>query len=86
MKIRGSEQGIELNVHKFLCAGITELYRIYFYGDQIFVENASELLPVTDFMDSMTAVRGETAFIANNDVPAFCKDLCRHCRSFMNVR
>ena len=75
MKIRGSEQGIELSVHKFLCAGITELYRIYFYGDQIFVEDASELRPVTDFMDSMTAVRGESAFIANNDVPAFCKDL-----------
>lgn len=75
MKITGSEQGIELSVHKFLCAGITDLYRIYFHGDKIFVEDASELLPVTDFMDSMTAVRGETAFIANNDVPAFCQDL-----------
>ena len=75
IKITGSEQGIELSVSKFLSAGITEKYRIYFYGGWIFVENAEDLLPVADFMDSMTAVRGERAFISNSDVPAFCKDL-----------
>ncbi len=75
LKITGIEQGIELSTSKFICAGITDQYRIYFYGGWIFVEDAKELLPITDFLNSMTAVRGEKAFIADNDVPAFCKDL-----------
>ena len=33
------------------------------------------LLPVKDFLDSLSLIPGEKAFIENKDVPAFCQEL-----------
>ena len=75
MTITGAKQGIELKVSKFTCAANTEQYKICFYDKKIYIENVEELLPVKDFLDSLSLIPGEKAFIENKDVPAFCQEL-----------
>ena len=70
--LTGAKQGIELKVSKFTCAANTEQYKICFYDKKIYIENVEELLPVKDFLDSLSLIPGEKAFIDNKDVPAFC--------------
>ena len=68
MTITGAKQGIELKVSKFTCAANTERYKICFYDKKIYIENLEELLPVKDFLDSLSLISGEKAFIENKDV------------------
>ena len=65
MTITGAKQGIELKVSKFTCVANTEQYKICFYDKKIYIENVEELLPVKDFLDSLSLIPGEKAFIEN---------------------
>ena len=49
--------------------------QLCFYDKKIYIENVEELLPVKDFLDSLSLIPGEKAFIENKDVPAFCQEL-----------
>ena len=84
--ITGAEQGIELKVSKFTCAANTEQYKICFYDKKIYIENVEELLPVKDFLDSLSLIPGEKAFIENKDVPAFCQELLPVIQKFFKCR
>lgn len=84
--ITGWKQGIELKVKKFTCAAITEQFRICFHDKKIYVESMEELLPVKDFLDSLTAISGDKAFIENKDVPAFCKELLPVIQQFFKCK
>ena len=85
MTITGAKQGIELKVSKFTCAANTEQYKICFYDKKIYIENVEELLPVKDFLDSLSLIPGEKAFIENKDVPAFCQELLPVIQKFLNA-
>lgn len=84
--ITGAKQGIELKVSKFTCAANTEQYKICFYDKKIYIENVEELLPVKDFLDSLSLIPGEKAFIENKDVPAFCQELLPVIQKFFKCR
>ena len=84
--ITGAKQGIELKVSKFTCAANTERYKISFYDKKIYIENVEELLPVKDFLDSLSLISGEKAFIENKDVPAFCQELLPVIQEFFKCR
>jgi len=84
--ITGMKQGIELKVSKFICAARTNQYRICFFDKKIYIENMEELLPVKDFLDSLSLISGETAFIENKDVPAFCQELLPVIQKFFKCR
>ena len=84
--ITGEKQGIELKVSKFTCAANTEQYKICFYDKKIYIENVEELLPVKDFLDSLSLIPGEKAFIENKDVPAFCQELLPVIQKFFKCR
>ena len=86
MTITGAKQGIELKVSKFTCAANTEQYKICFYDKKIYIENVEELLPVKDFLDSLSLIPGEKAFIENKDVPAFCQELLPVIQKFFKCR
>ena len=86
MTITGAKQGIELKVSKFTCAANTEQYKICFYDKKIYIENVEELLPVKDFLDSLSLISGEKAFIENKDVPAFCQELLPVIQKFFKCR
>ena len=86
MTITGAKQGIELKVSKFTCAANTEQYKICFYDKKIYLENVEELLPVKDFLDSLSLIPGEKAFIENKDVPAFCQELLPVIQKFFKCR
>lgn len=84
--ITGWKQGIELKVKKFTCAALTEQFRICFHDKKIYVESMEELLPIKDFLDSLTAISGEKAFIENKDVPAFCQELLPVIQQFFKCK
>lgn len=84
--ITGVKQGIELKVSKFTCAANTEQYKICFYDKKIYLENVEELLPVKDFLNSLSLIPGEKAFIENKDVPAFCQELLPVIQKFFKCR
>ena len=84
--ITGEKQGIELKVSKFTCVANTEQYKICFYDKKIYIENVEELLPVKDFLDSLSLIPGEKAFIENKDVPAFCQELLPVIQKFFKCR
>ena len=86
MTITGAKQGIELKVSKFTCVANTEQYKICFYDKKIYIENVEELLPVKDFLDSLSLIPGEKAFIENKDVPAFCQELLPVIQKFFKCR
>ena len=84
--ITGAKQGIELKVKKFICAALTEQFRICFYDKKIYVENVEGLLPISDFLDSLETIQGEKAFIENKDVPAFCQELLPVIQQFFKCK
>ena len=86
MTITGAKQGIELKVSKFTCAANTEHYKICFYDKKIYIENVEEFLPVKDFLDSLSLIPSEKAFIENKDVPAFCQELLPVIQKFFKCR
>ena len=77
---------IELKVKKFICAALTEQFRICFYDKKIYVENVEELLPISDFLDSLETIQGEKAFIENKDVPAFCQEFLPVIQQFFKCK
>ena len=86
LTITGTEDGIELKVTKFAFGGSYDRYRIIFHEGKIYLEDKKKLAPALDFLDSMTAIQGTTAFIEKKDVPVFCKNYLPVLQDYFKIR
>lgn len=82
LSIRGDKDGIELKLSKFTFAGESEEYRVCFHEKKIYVEDKAELAPVLPFLNSITSMKGDNAYIENKDVPLFCRDYLPRLKKF----
>jgi SNF2 family DNA or RNA helicase len=74
LTITGSDQGIELKTGQFTCVTVTDEYRISFYNKKIYLEPMEEIQSILPFLQAMSSVSGNSAFIEAKDVPAFCSE------------
>lgn len=84
--ITGNDQGIELKIKKFTGMSQSKQCHIYFYNNQIYVERVSQVAQLKSFIDAMNRVRGESAYIENKDVPAFCRELLPTIQEFYKCK
>jgi superfamily II DNA or RNA helicase len=79
LEIRGTEQGIELELG-YLSGYCGEKYWIYFIDGKIYMDPVSRVEEVKDFLHCMAQIPDRKVFIEKEDVPNFCRELLPQCK------